>query len=129
MNPITIDNIGVAHNVAIHQPKGFLGWALETANNWLVDTRFSFIDDIKSKLDFCGLNYYGKEILGIDGPMIVEGEEYSESGRNVHPDGIFDLLMMFHKRYENDIKSYIVTENGISDGDDILRPAYIYEHL
>jgi hypothetical protein len=46
---------------------------------------------------------------------------------------LYDLLTEFHQKYKDDgtskIRSYIVTENGIADGKDILRPAYMTEHL
>jgi len=49
-----------------------------------------------------------------------------------------NVLAQFHSRYQDDDQArfvgpsgygYVITENGIADGSDLLRPAYIIEHL
>lgn len=45
---------------------------------------------------------------------------------------MYELLQRFDDRYSNDDTAefdYIITENGISDDTDVLRDAYIIEHL
>jgi len=54
-------------------------------------------------------------------------EEYSDSGRAVYPDGLFHLLKEFNRRFPT--LPIIITENGVADDADIIRPAYIAEHL
>lgn len=63
--------------------------------------------------------------------MLVPDEEYSEAGRGVYPDGLFNVLMMFHQRYLKTQPNlrYIVTENGFADAEDLLRRPYLLEHL
>jgi len=123
--------IGVAHNVANNEADTW-GDVLgkRVADNLF---KFAFVDAIKTHLDWMGLNYYGTELLSGAGVKIDENEEYSESGRMIAPDGFHKTLKEFHDRYKDDekstIKSYIITENGVSDATDILRPAYIVEHL
>merc|ERR1712146_704520 len=59
---------------------------------------------------------------------ILPNQEYSESGRAVYPDGIATLLTAFHERYNGSLP-FFITENGIADRTDILRPPYLVEHL
>jgi hypothetical protein len=58
---------------------------------------------------------------------IVPDEEYSDAGRGVYPDGLYRLLKAYHKRYPG--KKFLITENGIADDRDVVRSAYLIEHL
>lgn len=124
--------VGVAHHVGIIKPYGLLDVPIVLIARWL--TLYHWIDHIKNHLDFCGLNYYGQEVLSMAGLILDDQEEYSEAGRGVYPDGFYEILLAFHKRYK-DVKPgrplmrYIITENGIADARDVLRRPYIVEHL
>lgn len=124
-------SIGVAHNVAENKAYGILDLPTQYVAEQLF--KFAFVDAVKGHLDWMGLNYYGMELLEGGGVHVTDSEEYSESGRAVNPDGFYNVLKQFHDRYSKDpdakFDSYIITENGISDGTDMLRPAYIVEHL
>lgn len=74
-----------------------------------------------------GINYYGQEILDGASVALVASEEYSEAGRAIYPDGLFRVLVAFGKRYAG--VPIFITENGIADSTDVLRPAYLVEHL
>jgi beta-glucosidase/6-phospho-beta-glucosidase/beta-galactosidase len=78
-------------------------------------------------MDYFGFNYYGAEWLASGGIAIDPAEEYSESGRAIDPRGLYDLLKEIGRRFPG--LPVIVTENGISDSTDVLRPAYLLEHL
>jgi len=121
-------SIGVAHNVAnyvAHRAVDVPFVKVMTPKAW-----FGFIDDIKENLDFLGLNYYSREIIHGTNPILLDDWEYSESGRCVDPDGLYIVLKAFWDRYSAYIKrGIIITENGISDATDILRPSYLMEHL
>lgn len=121
--------VGVAHHVGIIRPYGLLDAPLVLFARWL--TQFQWIDRIRNHLDFCGLNYYGQEVLSAAGLMLAKDEEYSEAGRGVYPDGLYELLLAFHKRYKDRRPPlrYIITENGMADDRDILRRPYLIEHL
>jgi len=121
-------SIGVAHNVANNVPyKPVDGPFVEFMN---AQSYFPFIDDIKEDLDFLGINYYGRELIHGLSPVVVPDHEYSESGRCVDPDGLYKVLKVFWDRYHMHIpQGIIITENGISDGSDILRQSYLAEHL
>merc|ERR1711966_327221 len=51
---------------------------------------------------------------------------YSASGRCVDPTGLHQELSKFYRRYKLPI---MITENGLADSSDVLRPAYILEHM
>lgn len=63
--------------------------------------------------------------------MLVPEEEYSEAGRGVYPDGLFQVLVQFHDRYKAKQPKlrYIITENGFADARDVIRRPYLVEHL
>ncbi|XP_024540094.1 beta-glucosidase-like SFR2, chloroplastic isoform X1 [Selaginella moellendorffii] len=121
--------VGVAHHVGVIKPYGFLDIPASLLSKWL--TQFHWIDLIQDHLDFCGINYYGQEILSAAGLMLDEREEYSEAGRGVYPNGLLEILEAFHDRYKTRKPElrYIITENGFSDARDILRRPYLIEHL
>eukprot|EP00933_Yihiella_yeosuensis_P062362 TRINITY_DN65304_c0_g1_i1.p1 TRINITY_DN65304_c0_g1~~TRINITY_DN65304_c0_g1_i1.p1 ORF type:complete len:740 (-),score=152.13 TRINITY_DN65304_c0_g1_i1:85-2304(-) len=126
--------IGMAHNVGRMVGQGVVGKLINLVSERLTKLTFGLPDALKSHLDYLGLNYYSKEMVTTSGPAILDSEEYSESGRAVHPEGLHWLLTQFHERYpqtDPSVKftSYIITENGISDATDVLRPSYIIEHL
>eukprot|EP00930_Biecheleria_cincta_P032022 TRINITY_DN22223_c0_g1_i1.p1 TRINITY_DN22223_c0_g1~~TRINITY_DN22223_c0_g1_i1.p1 ORF type:complete len:717 (+),score=88.70 TRINITY_DN22223_c0_g1_i1:74-2224(+) len=119
--------VGIAHNIGYMQGHNLLGNIVNRVNEKAVHMTFGLIDQVKEHLDWLGLNYYGRELLTEKGPIVAPDHEYSESGRAVYPQGLYILLKRFHARYN--FTSYIITENGISDSTDILRPAYVTEHL
>lgn len=119
--------VGFAHNVANYVPKNIWDapavWALEQ------ETKFAFVDAVQDNMDFIGLNYYGREIISGSTPAVLDDWEYSESGRCVDPEGLYKVVNQFWERYSTKAEGIFITENGISDATDILRPSYILEHL
>ena len=104
--------------------------ALDVAPSLLSDRlmTYPFLDSLRGAMDFVGLNYYGQEFMsGVGKIRIMPEEEYSDSGRAVFPDGMYHLLKTFHKRFP--LLPIIITENGVADDSDIIRPAYLAEHL
>lgn len=85
--------------------------------------------------DFFGLNYYSRDLISFN-PFSKTGffytarypqeAELSDTGflANV-PEGIYEGLA-WAKRYGLPI---IITENGVEDADDDLRPRYLIQHL
>lgn len=133
-------SVGIAHNVGRHIASSFLDLPSVLLTRELFNYLFS--DLITEHLDFLGLNYYGAELVSGSGVNIEDGVEYSDSGRAVDPFGMYEILKTFHERYnvnfekrsEKDkaakrIIPFVITENGISDASDIIRPAYLVEHL
>jgi len=119
--------LGIAHNIGYYVPNS--PQDLPAVKIIDAQTKFSFPDLVQDHLDFMGLNYYSREIISGAAPVITLDWEYSESGRCVDPEGLYILLKQFWKRYSGNVESIIMTENGIADATDILRPSYIAEHL
>jgi beta-glucosidase len=93
------------------------------------------VPEAKGTQDFFGLNYYSGDLVKFDMTArqelfgrrsIPPGAELSETGfiANV-PKGIFRALDWAR---QFDVPIY-VTENGVEDSDDHLRPRYLVEHL
>jgi len=135
--------VGVAHLLMDTRPYVSYGTAhqVDSATELFLKlfARYLFIDMLRDVLDFCGINYYGEEIIHDGGPASLPQEvEYSSNGRGISATGMVNVLSQFHSRYANDPEArftgpegygYVITENGIADGSDLLRPAYITEHL
>lgn len=117
--------VGFAHNMAYYTGKGWFdrlksGFA-DDAMNWRFPKR------TKGHMDFFGFNYYGAEWLKGSQVDIDPEEEYSEAGRAIYPEGLYWLLENINKRFPK--IPIIITENGIGDATDVLRPSYLIEHL
>lgn len=99
-------------------------------------------DDLKNKLDWIGVNYYTRNVVrktengytvlkgyghnAVPGMLSKDNREVSDFGWEVYPEGIYHVLKQYHERYHMPM---IVTENGIADSNDELRPRYLASHL
>jgi len=86
------------------------------------------------KLDWIGLSYYGRDLVQFDGNrrsllgrcIPGRGPDPLDGGLGeFHPQGLFEALQRLSRLR---LPIYI-TENGIPDEDDDLRPRYILAHL
>lgn len=85
--------------------------------------------------DFIGLNYYTQELARFDLGAAAQafgrraypaGAELSETGFLANlPQGLFDTIR-WALQFERPI---IITENGVEDSQDTLRPRYLIQHL
>lgn len=91
--------------------------------------------------DYMGLNYYTKGYLRFRPPTVTANtsadvpigltfakrkEPMSDLGWAVHPKGMRKLLRKLSSRMRLPI---YITENGIADGEDLLRGVYLFTHL
>ncbi len=81
-------------------------------------------DDLKTiaqPIDFLGVNYYSRAVLGDRGPEEVAAQKdplrYTAMGWEIYPEGLKDLLVRLHKEYP--AKAYYITENGAAYTDRI----------
>ncbi len=100
--------------------------------------------DLEGKLDWLGVNYYTRAVVEKDpkglgfkivkgyGPACTpgspsrDGRPCSDIGWEVYPEGIYWVLKSYHERYGLDM---LVTENGVADSRDWLRPSFIVSHV
>jgi len=95
------------------------------------------VPEAKGTQDFFGLNYYSADIVSFDLRNQVElftaagypeGAEVSQGGMFANtPEGLFQSLKWVTKAYPN--TPILITENGIEDADDHLRPRYLAQHV
>lgn len=120
-------------------PKAQVGIAkhnvwFEAANNtrwnrllkWLANILWNFwvLDKISGAQDFIGLNHYNHH--RIDGWFNKnENKIQTDFGWEYYPESLYHVTMEL-KKYD---KPIYITENGIADHDDDLRPRFIEESL
>lgn len=85
--------------------------------------------------DFFGLNYYTRTLVSLQIPLrrkefyrltFPAGTQVSENRHMANvPEGFFEALS-WAKSYQ---KPIIVTENGVEDKSDQMRPGYLFEHV
>lgn len=56
----------------------------------------------------------------------LDGRSVSETGWEIYPEGIYNIVMSYHNRYGLPM---MITENGLADDNDRLRPRYLVSHL
>lgn len=100
--------------------------------HWFMN--WKFLDGIKNYTDFIGIQYYTRGVIGwrkskflipLPGEIPQPGPA-SDMGQEIYPQGLYKYTQLVWKRYR---KPIIVTENGIADRDDTLRPQYITNHV
>ena len=82
------------------------------------------IDGLKGTQDYMGVNYYSGDLIQFS-PATGFVQRHrdlpqSDMGWDIYPEGFYRVLMMVTKRYPGE--SILVTENGIADASDTLRP-------
>ncbi len=95
------------------------------------------IPEVKGLQDYLGLNYYSVDTVKFDLTNAKElfGKRYYPADSDVSttnfianiPHGIFDSLKWLVKTYPG--LPILITENGVEDPDDRIRPRYLAQHL
>ncbi len=108
--------------------------------------------DMKGKMDFIGINYYSRLVVSSlpdpvplgeislewqvlpgygfacrEGEPSRAGRPTSDRGWEVYPEGLYKVIREVHARYPE--LELWVTENGIADERDSLRPYFLISHL
>jgi beta-glucosidase len=99
--------------------------------------RASDLADIATPMDFLGINYYSRNVVGASGPWDVRSGDrpITDMGWEVYPEGLTELLLRVHRDYP--VPPLYVTENGAAfpdrlvDGQvhDAERTSYIGAHI
>jgi beta-glucosidase len=102
------------------------------------------LDEIGTPLDFLGVNYYTRGVVRSSTmpggknlpPTVFAGDEKTEMGWEVYPEGLYDLLGRLHFDYH--FPAYYITENGAAFADqppqdgqvhDPQRISYLERHI
>jgi len=91
------------------------------------------LDLIRQPIDFLGINYYTRSVVRNDPAAIPTqsravfqvGSEHTETGWEVYPDGLYEILCWVRERY-GEIPLY-VTENGAALADPAPDPGGVVE--
>jgi len=85
--------------------------------------------------DFIGLNYYSRDMVSFDigQPGLLFTRRFAKPGADfsmegwgeIYPDGLYRLL----KRLKQYDKPIYITETGVPDNNDALRPRFLLTHL
>lgn len=96
----------------------------------------SEMPEIRSTLDWIGLNYYQRydawfslraiKQLGISYAARPGAPKGPKGWGEYYPEGLFEHLKRLHQQFNLPI---YITENGIPDEDDVSRPAFLLRHL
>ncbi|WAH37624.1 GH1 family beta-glucosidase [Alicyclobacillus dauci] len=124
-------------------PEDMLEW-VNTRVGGVDFLRSGDFDTIAQPIDFLGVNYYTRAIVGADDadPLLgvyhvnVPAEVKTEMGWEVHPNSLYRLLKWISSDYTGNLPLYI-TENGAAFHDDTVSGAvhdarrldYIADHL
>lgn len=151
-SPRTDVQVGVAHHLRVFDPyrpilpgDHFVARLGEMLFNRAVllsmlkgEFQFPFgwgaVPDGKDSLDFIGLNYYSREMATFDFrlPKSYFGSFFphpthpkTAAGWEIYPEGMYRVL----KFLAQFAKPILVTENGVADQKDELRPSFLISHL
>jgi beta-glucosidase len=94
------------------------------------------LSDVRGTLDWIGLNYYQRydagfslrvlKSLGISYAARRDRPKGPEDWGELYPQGLYDLIKRLHKQLGLPI---YITENGVPDRGDSVRPGFLLEHL
>lgn len=149
--------VGIAHRMDIftaYQKRSLIdGWLAKQAEdvfNWAIPNALQTgvlkvsipmvanisveMPEVQGTQDFYGLNYYTRFALStqlmpfdIQDHPVHGTQEVTDMGWEVYPEGIYLLLSQIHQKFQH--LPIMITENGIADSSDRLRPKYIRRHL
>lgn len=91
---------------------------------------------IAAPLDFLGVNYYTRGVVGVSGGGIPVGAPVTDMGWEIYPQGLTELLTRLKADYPN-LPPVVITENGAAFADqlrdgrvqDAGRVQYLQTHL
>ena len=91
------------------------------------------IDDLAGTFDFIGINYYSRAHVRFPPTPNRLYEEQGQDGQSMEGDSLFDLypgdLFTIIKDCLKYSKPIYITESGLPDAEDELRPTHILTHL
>lgn len=91
---------------------------------------FDHLDMVADTMDIIGVNYYYAQDASLT-RFLSRGHgelssDYTQLGWEIVPEGLFNVLMTVHKRYN---KPVVISENGLGTQSERKRIRYIREHI
>ncbi|MDQ6747890.1 MAG: glycoside hydrolase family 1 protein, partial [Candidatus Dormibacteraeota bacterium] len=146
--------VGVAQHLRVFQPWHWwspmdrlaAGFPHRAFNHWFLracsDGRAGFplglrgrIPEAAGTMDYVGVNYYSRDMImfhpGAVGSMFSKnfpapGKQLSDFDMEVYPEGFHTVITDVWRTYRRPV---YVTENGVADATDALRPGVLVGHL
>jgi beta-galactosidase len=97
-----------------------------------------YVPELANTLDVIGLNYYSRTfVVALEASPLggipclagivcgTPGPVAGDNGSEVYPEGLYDVISTFSSLG----LPLFITENGVADDDDDLRPAFLATHL
>lgn len=140
-------SIGFAKNVTLFDPTNRwspLDWAASRLLDWIWNGAWqraiqkgrmfgSNIEGAKSSLDFIGLNYYTHFVTGLFVPTATSELDFQKRDNEVETDFGYPMYAEGFRRAIEYASAFgvpiEVTENGVADASDSLRPEHLKRHL
>lgn len=149
--------VGLAHHLRIMEPYNklnpidwYLARKLSKAFNWTflnalksgvfsisVPTKVNhkeILPQLKNTQDFIGVNYYSRDFVKFtpgqkESITLVTNDKNPKSDLQweIYPEGLSEILMSVTKKFKK--LPIFITENGIADKSDSLRPDFLRHHL
>ncbi|MDP1629412.1 MAG: family 1 glycosylhydrolase, partial [bacterium] len=124
-------SVGIAKNNSYFEAVGgkFINKSFKKAADYFWNDYF--LNKIKGRTDFIGLNYYFHNRIDFDWRHLRtsfsqnKNESVSDMGWEIYPEGIYYVLKDL-KKYN---KPIYITENGLADTKDEKRAKFIKDHL
>lgn len=117
--------IGIAQHMGYHTGKSKFNKILSKLSGKFMN--WYFPEKIKGYMDYFGFNYYGAEWIKGASISMDDEEEYSEAGRAINPNGLYEISKEINRKFPE--VPLFITENGVADSTDLIRPSYLIEHL
>ena len=146
--------VGVAQHMRVFQPwrkwspldraaaalpdAGFNHWFLRACTDGFAGFPLGFrerVPEAAGTLDYIGLNYYSRDMVAFNPSDRANlfsrvfprpGAELSDFAMEVYPEGLRTLLVQLQERYGRPL---YITENGVADSADRIRPRALVSHL
>jgi beta-glucosidase len=87
------------------------------------ETRPGDLALISRQTDFVGINYYFRNVIGVDGR--VPGSEYTDMGWEVHAPGLERMLLRLKRGYR--LPPILITENGAAFPDEVSADGKVHD--
>jgi len=124
VNPSAVIGPGIGTMlVEAARPANLLSWIVARFVSYV--SNHYFLSLVKNKCDYIGVQYYFRLWIGALGKPRHGGENFSDMGWEIFPEGLYSVL----KKMARYGKPLYITENGVADRADSKRAGFIVDHI